>query len=242
MSFLKRLQLAAAMLKLAAVQTDKGELRYEGELAVGVEVGVIDGDETRAAEDGEYILEDGRTIVVADGKITEIREVEEETKEEEVTLSAQELRDKLLALRIESYKDLEKAIYDALTAAGYDYPWIVDYGEDWVVVSTYDDEGKDHYHRIAYTQAEDGAITIGESVEVYPRFVTAEEAENLKFETQEEIDAMKASLEEKDARIAELEAKIAELEDELNKDEQEPAAIAASRAETPRKGIQFKQF
>lgn len=241
MSFLKRLQLAAAMLKLAAVQTDKGDLRYEGDLAVGIEVGVIDGDDTRAAEDGEYILEDGRTIVVADGKITEIREVEEEEKEE-VTLSAQDLRNQLLALRIESYKDLERALYDALAAAGYDYPWIIDYGEDWIVISIYDDEYKEHYHRIAYTQAEDGTITIGDSVEVYPRFVTAEEAENLKFETQEEIDAMKASIEEKDARIAELEAKIAELEDELNKDKQEPAAIAASKTETPRKGIQFKQF
>lgn len=243
MSFLKRLQLAAAILRLAAVSTDKGELRYEGELAVGVEVGVVDGEETRAAEDGEYTLEDGRVIVVAEGKIAEIREAEE-PEEEPVAMSATELRNQLVSLRIESYIELERALYDALVAAGYEYPWIVDYGEDWAVIETYDEDGKLRYHRIAYTQAEDGVITIGESVEVFPRFVTAEEAESLKFETQEEIDAMKAAIEEKDARIAELEARIAELEEELNDDDkQEPAAIAASKVDRPNEGsIRFNQF
>lgn len=68
----KLLTLKKALLQFAEVVTDKGTLTIDGELAVGVDVYV--GDEVAA--DGEYVLEDGRIVVVAEGKVSEIKEAE----------------------------------------------------------------------------------------------------------------------------------------------------------------------
>lgn len=73
-----KLALAKILAKFAELNTDKGVLTWEGELAAGVDVYLLneDGEVTDAA-DGEYTAEDGRTVVVADGKVTEVREVTE---------------------------------------------------------------------------------------------------------------------------------------------------------------------
>ena len=68
----KLLSLKMALLKFSEVVTDKGTLTIDGELAVGVDVYV--GDEVAA--DGEYVLEDGRIVVVTEGKVSEIKEAE----------------------------------------------------------------------------------------------------------------------------------------------------------------------
>ena len=68
----KLLTLKKALLQFAEVVTDKGTLTIDGELAVGVDVYV--GDEP--ASDGEYVLEDGRIVVVTEGKVSEIKEAE----------------------------------------------------------------------------------------------------------------------------------------------------------------------
>ena len=68
----KLLSLKKALLQFAEVVTDKGTLTIDGELAVGVDVYV--GDEV--APDGEYVLEDGRIVVVTEGKVSEIKEAE----------------------------------------------------------------------------------------------------------------------------------------------------------------------
>ena len=68
----KLLTLKKALLQFAEVVTDKGTLTIDGELAVGVDVYV--GDEPAA--DGEYVLEDGRIVVVVEGKVSEIKEAE----------------------------------------------------------------------------------------------------------------------------------------------------------------------
>ena len=69
------------LVKLAKVTTDKGELSYEGELAVGTEVVDANG---KQAEDGSYITEDGSTIIVKDGKVEAIKEKEVDVKEVDV--------------------------------------------------------------------------------------------------------------------------------------------------------------
>ena len=71
------------ILKLASIMTDKAELIVESELAEGVEVYVERDGEYIAAEDGEYEAED-KIIVVADGRVAEIRVKEEPKPEEEV--------------------------------------------------------------------------------------------------------------------------------------------------------------
>lgn len=66
-------------LEFGSIATDKGELVFDGELAVGTEVFIEDENaELQPAADGEYTAEDGRVIVVEAGKVTEIREKEDE--------------------------------------------------------------------------------------------------------------------------------------------------------------------
>ena len=78
--------------KLGEVKTDKAVLTYDGdgELEVGMEVFVeTEADDTieyMHPEDGEYVMEDGRTIVIKDGFVEEIKEkVEEEPTTEPTT-------------------------------------------------------------------------------------------------------------------------------------------------------------
>ena len=60
--------------QMETITTDKGELTYNGELAVGTEVFVVDENgESIPAEDGDYKI-DGKTIKVIDGKVSEIVE------------------------------------------------------------------------------------------------------------------------------------------------------------------------
>lgn len=114
------LKLARLVMRFAEVKTDKSPLIYEGELAVGIEVMVEDEEgNVVAAPDGEYNLEDGRVVVVADGKVAEIKEapVTEETIEEvlEEEAPAKDEKD----LRIEELEGLLKdrdAIIEELNA------------------------------------------------------------------------------------------------------------------------------
>ena len=68
--------------KLGEVKTDKAVLTYDGdgELEVGMEVFVeTEADDTieyMHPEDGEYMTEDGRTIVIKDGFVEEIKEAQ----------------------------------------------------------------------------------------------------------------------------------------------------------------------
>ena len=79
-----------------AVNTDKGVLQWEGEedLKEGDAVFVERDGERVPAEDGEYVTEDGKTIVVAEGRVAEIRDAEAEV--------APESDDEVEALRAEN--------------------------------------------------------------------------------------------------------------------------------------------
>ena len=82
MSKLKE-KIKALLMQYAAVSTDKGNLIYNTDmLEVGSEVFVEDENgENIPAADGEYILEDGRTVEVEGGKVTEIKAKEDEPAE-----------------------------------------------------------------------------------------------------------------------------------------------------------------
>ena len=79
---LNLLKLRKSLLQLAEVETDKGVLVIESELAEGVEVFVEDENgEWIPAEDCEYMTED-KVIVIADGKVAELRDKEPENDPE----------------------------------------------------------------------------------------------------------------------------------------------------------------
>lgn len=82
------LKLWKQILKLSEVETDKGKLIVESEIAEGVEVFVENEGEFVPAPEGEYVAED-KIIVVAEGKIAEIR-VKEEAKPEETQEEVQQ--------------------------------------------------------------------------------------------------------------------------------------------------------
>ena len=72
--------------QFGSIETDGGILDYEAEeLAVGVDVTI----EGNPAPDGEYVTED-KVIVVADGKVAEIRDKEVPVEEEVIEVEAEE--------------------------------------------------------------------------------------------------------------------------------------------------------
>ena len=81
-SFMSKLKdrIKSLLMQFATVKSDKGDLVYNTEsLEVGSEVYTEDENgENVPAADGEYILEDGRTVEVEGGKVTEIKAKEDE--------------------------------------------------------------------------------------------------------------------------------------------------------------------
>lgn len=67
---------------LTDVKTKDGViLSFDGDLATGIEIFVTDEAGRTPAPDGEYVLEDGTKLVVAEGMIEEIVEAEEPVEE-----------------------------------------------------------------------------------------------------------------------------------------------------------------
>ena len=85
MSKLSRLKaaLAKALAEFGTITTDKGILAWDGDddLKAGDSVYVEDAEGNRTpAEDGDYKTEDNKTIVVVDGKVSEIKDPEAEVE------------------------------------------------------------------------------------------------------------------------------------------------------------------
>lgn len=86
-----KLKLAKMLARFSTLETAEAVLVYDAEeLTAGIEVFVEGEDGYVPAADGEYHTEDGRTIVVADGKVSEIREPEKETSEESTAIVEEE--------------------------------------------------------------------------------------------------------------------------------------------------------
>ena len=111
------LKLARMVMQFAEVETDKGLLTYEGELVVGNEVFIEKDGELIPAEDGEYVAED-KTIVVKDGKIAEIVEVNTEDEQpaptEEVMIEGEDVENPVDNTIKEDEKDVKIAELEAV--------------------------------------------------------------------------------------------------------------------------------
>ena len=113
--------------KLGEVKTDKAVLTYDGdgELEVGMEVFVeTEADDTIEyvhPEDGEYVMEDGRTIVVKAGIVEEIKDKVEEMPAEmpaEPTAESMvgDIGDPLPPEQVEIAPIAEEPVFDAEVA------------------------------------------------------------------------------------------------------------------------------
>lgn len=84
-------RLAAALVEMGNVTTDKGVLAWDGDedLKEGDAVYIEDAEgERSAAPDGDYTTADNKTIVVVDGKVSEIRDAQAEVAPKETTEDA----------------------------------------------------------------------------------------------------------------------------------------------------------
>lgn len=113
------------LVKFSEIATDKGTiLIQEGdELAVGVDVYVeTEEGEWAEAADGEYALEDGRTVVVAEGKVAEIKDpeaIEEPVVDEPAVEEPVEAEDEVVEeiAPVEDVRDEKQEQIDALKEA-----------------------------------------------------------------------------------------------------------------------------
>ena len=189
------------------ISTDKGVLSYEGELEVGTAVTIVDEEgNATPAPDGEYVAEDGRTIVVSEGKVSEIKEAApaqdpapavEESKFSKVVMKFQE-----------TYDAKMKSIYDAIRKLGFGYGYLVEAGDEFAIFCTWNDVDEAIFYRFIITEwTEEGIPTLENGIRVVPAYVTPEEKEA----AEENFSRVSSEREQALAKVTKLEAKVAEL-------------------------------
>ena len=180
--------------QMETITTDKGELSYNGELAVGTEVFVVgENGESIPAEDGDYKI-DGKTIKVVDGKVSEI--VEDAPVDERMSRFK-----RFVQAFSESYKDKEKKILDAIIALGFEPSgWLVEASDDYAIYYTWSDNDGEVFTRFSISWDAEGNAIASNPTKVVPAFV-------------EETPAP----ESKPAEIAELKSQIKELQSQIEK-------------------------
>ena len=206
----KLLKLSKVLLQLSETITDKGTLIATEELVVGVEVFVENEGEFIPAADGEYLTAKEK-IEVRDGKVESI-EVLEESEPVEIQIEESLSKAEFFA---KSYTEIMKKLADAIPGA-----WIVEAGDGWCVAGIYEDDAEKFY-RYTYSLDAQDEVILGDKTEVYPRFVTKEEADTLEFsgdqnlvdEKDLRIQELEGLLKDRDAVIAELTEKLKELTD-----------------------------
>lgn len=157
---------------LASVATDKGTLEWNGEedLKAGDEVFVTDEEGNRtAAPDGDYVTDDGKTIRVADGKVSEIVDDRAEVDEEGEAVKARKEAALAKVQKFEeSYDEKYRKIAEAVRAElGHDNFWVDEAGDDFAVVFVYsEDDWSEKAYRYAVTWNEDGSANVADPVEV----------------------------------------------------------------------------
>ena len=211
-----------SLMKFGQVETDKAVLYYDGEtLEVGVEV-YVDGEEDIKvlAEDGEYKTED-TTIVVVDGKVSEIIT---DTKEDEVV---EEVFSKRKQLFEESYQEKEIKIAKAIHEKGFD-GWVVEAGDDFAIIELYNgDEYKKYKFPITWEGEE---AVAGDPIEVVEEYVPVSEevvapgAEETFSDETEDIVSKEDKLTSLETEIGLLKVEIEAIKELVKKISEEPVS------------------
>ena len=190
------------------IDTDKGTLVYEGDLAVGTPVNIVgEGGETTPAPDGEYTAPDGSVIVVAEGKVSEIKPAEPAAPAEPEVNTLMQKMQKIAEAFQETYNDKMAALVKAIEELGFSWPWLVEAGDEFVIAEIYNEEGPIYYRFNIKEWNEDGVPVLENGVKVVPAFVTPEEKEA----AEENFNAVTREKEELAAQVADLNAQIEQL-------------------------------
>ena len=188
--------------ELASVKTDKGDLLYDGELAVGTEVFVADeeGNQT-AAPDGDYTLENGNVVKVAEGKVSEIVEAEpaKDTAPSDETAAIKAQRKAKAEAFGMSYNDKMRKMCDAIEAMGYEYPWVLDAGDDYCIADMWNET--DGYQIMRFPATWEGEnVTLGTPVEVKVAYVPVDFDVDSAFGLKSENESLKKQIAELSAQ------------------------------------------
>ena len=210
----RRMAALLADMNFANVTTDKGVLSWDGDedLKAGDNVYTEDAEGNRIpAADGDYKTGDGKTIKVADGKVSEIVDPEAEvedsveggTQAPPAPDGATEARAERMQLMKQafslSYNEKFRKIYEALSAsgkAGYDF-YITDAGDDFAVVESWDRDYNSKYFRFSISWNGDEAV-VGDSVEVRYTFVPVDQEVVFRSEldaSRVEVETLRAEVE-----------------------------------------------
>lgn len=213
-------EMLKAMLEVFGdVATDKGTLIYDGdeEIKVGDAVKLLDGENNEIdAEDGEYITDDKRKIVVAEGKVESIEDIEEEepaTEDAPAEEPAQEemsaQKQAFTAIKVafeQTYEEKYNKIYEAIKAQGIEYFYIVEASDEYAIVSVWEEDDTEHYYKFDLSWSEDGEVTASNQIEVKRTYVPIDEEPEQEEPSSEEAPAEEPAQEEPEAQSAALSA------------------------------------
>jgi hypothetical protein len=229
------------------IATDKGTLMYDGdeEIKEGDAVKLLDGEGNEIdAEDGDYLTDDKRIIVISEGKVAEIKDVEEEEPkseetpaeepaEEEMSKKAQAFRAMAQAFE-ETYEEKYAKIYAAVVEKGYEYSYIVEASDEYAIISVWGEDEIEHFFKFDLTWDEAGNVSLGEPVEVKKAYVPVDEQPEPEEEQPEDEPADEPEEEPKDEEEKEEEATLS-AQEEFAKLDDNKSASSNKRVEALRK-------
>ena len=191
------------VVEAASVNTDKGALEWDGDedLKAGDAVYVRDDNgERTTAPDGDYVTDDGKTIRVADGVVSEIvdERAEVEARRAERLAIVQKYE--------ESYNEKTQRIADAVFATGVRDFYVIDAGDDFAVVAEWDEEYADHVYHYAVSWNEDGSANVADPVEVKQMWVPLDFVSPFESDAAAEVEALRQENETLKAEVAQLKA------------------------------------
>lgn len=236
-----REMLQSILAQFERISTDKGLLSFDGdELEVGMSVFIVDEEDNETpAPDGEYKTDEGTVYTIKDGKVEAIEEQdgvqEDETTGDDVQPENQvpeNMSDEhenapasdpepekfslihRMSVAFESFLEKEDKIRAGLASKGID-GWLVDAGDDFVVVGVWNEESmQDKFWKYSVSWDEEGNAIIGDGEEVKSAFVPVEEDVEKTPVDDENFEDQEPENDSKDETIANLEAEVARLEEE----------------------------
>lgn len=243
--------LQSVLAQFAKLSTDKGLLTTaDDEIVVGSVMMIVDeeGNESKP-EDGEYKSDEGMVYVIADGKVTEIKEAAEEAPQESEE-SAEEKPQNFslmhrMAVAFESFLEKEDKIRAGLVAKGID-GWLVDAGDDFVVVGVWQEDAmQDKFWKYSVSWDEEGNAVIGDGIEVKSEFVPVEsnvepEPEVEAEKTEETFEDEKPAEEQPEAEPEAEEQPAEEPEPEVDPKDEQIANLQAELARVNSENDEFK--
>lgn len=195
----------AEEVEAASVETDNGTLHWDtgDDLKEGDEVYFVDSEGNRAdVPDGDYRTTDGKIITVAEGKVAAITDDSAEVAPE-VEARRTEAMAKIQKFE-ESYDEKYRKIAEAVAAVREGDFYILEAGDDFAVVNSWDEDINDHYYRYAIAWNEDGSAVASDPVEVKKIWVPLDFVSPFEEGAGEEVEALRAENAELKAQVETL--------------------------------------